>query len=185
MAIEVDYYKERIMELAKGGIDEEFYNSSERHARIVHLAIVQNADNFISFFCGGFPTDICDNAEYCRSMDKFLSKNPSRKVTIIIDDSVPKDELQSTFKQKNIAQVLQKYVLTNQVETYYYNGQVKYQKQRVHFTFADETMFRLETDTDKHKAFGNFGSKDGVKTLTDVFESIKKSEKTTRVNLFI
>lgn len=160
-------YKKEIFELAKNQEDKIFYNSSEKHAAIVHQAIASSAKKYICIYSSCLCTEISNNDEYCRYIDEFLSKDKERTIRIILTD------YSCDFAQKPIAKVLKKY--PDQVSIKKFEGSVVYNNQQIHFTIADDRMFRLETDIKQHLAYGNFNAPDNVMTLKTLFDKINQS----------
>lgn len=64
-----------------------------------------------------------------------------------------------------------------------YDGQVMYKKNPAHFTVTDDRAFILETDIEKHMAFGNFNSPSQAKDLRGVFEKIFQSNLDKNIHL--
>lgn len=160
----MELYKKAIFALAEERKDQLFYNSSELHAEIVHQAIAKTAERYICILSGSLCTEISNNERYCELMNEFLSKDASRKVQIILTD------YQESFLLKSLNIVFQKY--RKQVDVRRFNGSVRRNNLPVHFTFADDRMFRLETDIEKHMAFGNFNSPEQVMSLKNVFNDV-------------
>lgn len=164
-------YKKDIFELAKLKENKVFYNSSEKHASIVHQAIMKYAESYVYILCSSLCTDISNNDEYCELTDKFLSSDSKHQIKIIFT-SYDKE-----FKNKNLSKVFAKYHL--QVEMRKFDGRVTINNKPVHFTISDDRAFRLETDIDKHMAFGNFNGELQAKFLKDKFLTIFNDFSTT------
>lgn len=160
----MEQYKNEILALAVNKTNQIFYNSSEAHAEIVHQAIVKTAENYICIFSGSLCTEISNNTQYCELMDQFLAGNPQRRVRIVLTD------FNSYFKNRPLFDVFRKH--KEQVEMRSFQGSVRRNGNPVHFAFADDRMFRLETDIEKHMAFGNFNSPEQVKSLKSVFDNV-------------
>ena len=161
-------YKKEIFELAANKKDFKFYNSSEKHAAIVHQAIAHNAKDYIYIYSSCLCTEISNNDEYCRYIDKFLSEDKNHYIRIILTD------YSCDFLGKPIARILKKYPL--QVFIKKFSGKVVHKGKEIHFTIADDCMFRLETDIEKHLAYGNFNSQRDVVTLKTIFDKIYQSQ---------
>ena len=160
-------YKKEIFELAEKRIDKKFYNSSEKHASIVHQAIARNAKDYIYIYSSCLCTEISNNSEYCGYIDNFLSKDNKRSIRIILTD------YSCNFLKMPIAGILKKYPL--QVTIKKFDGKVVHKIKEIHFTIADDCMFRLETDIEKHLAYGNFCSQTDVAVLKGLFDKIYQS----------
>lgn len=168
-------YKKEIFDLARRKSDQIFYNSSEKHAAIVHQAIAANAQKYICIYSSCLCTEISNNDEYCKYMDEFLSKDKERFVHIILTD------YSCDLTRMPIAKVLRKY--PKQVVIKEFGGSVVHNEKEIHFTIADDCMFRLETDIEKHLAYGNFNAPVNVETLKGLFDRIFQSTITKTCSL--
>ena len=168
-------YATKIFQLAEEHTDEIFYNSSAEHAIIVHQALVKNASKYVCIFSSSMCSEISNNKEYCNFVDQFLKEDKERYIHILLTDC------HENFANMPIAQVLAKYPL--QVIIKKYTGQVLYNSKPVHFTVSDDRAFRLETDIERHMAFGNFNSTIQAQDLKKVFDQAFTSEVSIRVNL--
>lgn len=157
-------YKGEIFRLAEGQINQMFYNSSPAHAAIVHQAIAKYAQSYIYIFSNSLCTEISNNDIYCQLIDNFLSKDKSRVIRILLT------KYSSTLMQKPIFQVLSKY--SDQVSLKAFNGNICIEGKDVHFTIADDKMFRLETDIENALAYGNFNSPNQVTVLKSMFNKV-------------
>jgi sensor histidine kinase YesM len=161
-------YATDIFKWAESKTDTVFYNSSAEHAAIVHHALVKYSEKYIDIFSSSMCSEISNNSDYCQLIKTFLDRDNTHKINIIFTDY---DE---DFVQTNIASLLAKYPF--QVTIKRYDGQVMYKDRPVHFTVADDRAFRLETDIEKHMAFGNFNSVNQAKALKDTFDKIFQSK---------
>ena len=160
----MELYKTEIFALAEGKQNKIFYNSSEQHAEIVHQAIVKTAEDYICIFSGSLCTEISNNDYYCDLMDHFLAGGIGRFVRIVLT------EYTDEFKSRPLSKIFRKY--KEQVEIRRFQGTVRKNGNPVHFAFADDRMFRLETDIVNHMAFGNFNSPDQVTYLKGIFDNV-------------
>lgn len=160
----LELYKEEIFRLAEEKRDNIFYNSSEEHATIVHQAIASTAEHDINILSSSLCSSISNNLDYLTSMRSFFTKDPSHRVRIVLTDY--KEE----FQDKPIAGLFREF--QDQVEIRRFNGVVKNNDKQVHFTYADDRMYRIETDIDKHIAFGSFNSPGRVEFLASIFNQV-------------
>ncbi len=168
-------YAVKIFKLAEDRTDEIFYNSSAEHAIIVHQALIKNASRYVCIFSSSMCSEISNNNEYCNFVDQFLKGDKDRYINILLTDC------HENFDKMPIAQVLAKYPL--QVVIKKYAGQALYNDKPVHFTVSDDRAFRLETDIEKHMAFGNFNSTTQAQDLKTVFNQAFQSPIATPVCL--
>lgn len=165
-------YSEHIFDLAKNKKKEMFYNSSADHAIIVHQALAKYAEQYIEILCGSMCTEISNNTTYLNYLRDFLEKKRDNRIRIILTD-YRKDD----FEKQDVAKLFAQY--PEQVEIRKYDGQVWYEKQPVHFTVTGNNSFRLETDIEKHMAFGNFNSSTQAETLHNLFQKLFASQELT------
>lgn len=160
----LELYKEEIFKLAEEKKDNLFYNSSEEHATIVHQAIAKTAEHDINILSSSLCSSISNNDDYLECMRCFFSKDSSHFVRVVLTD------YNEEFQKKPIASLFREF--HNQVELRRFNGVVKSDDKQVHFTYADDRMYRIETDIVKHIAFGNFNSPSRVAILASIFDKV-------------
>lgn len=168
-------YATNIFRLAKEQTDEIFYNSSAEHATIVHQALMKNASSYVYIFSSSMCSEISNNSEYCEIVDHFLKGAETRRINILLTDYL------DNFANQPIAKVFAKH--PSQVTIKKYAGQALYMGKPVHFTVADDRSFRLETDIEKHMAFGNFNSATQAKNLKNAFDIAFQSPAATTIHL--
>lgn len=172
-ATKASVYAEDIFRLAEGKTNEIFYNSSAEHAIIVHQALMKTAENYVCIFSSSMCSEISNNLEYIAYVRAFLEGGKDRTIKILLTD------FSLDFWQKPIAKLLAQYPL--QVEVKKYDGNAYYKDKPAHFTVTDDRAFRLETDIDKHMAFGNFNSEGQASALKSVFDKMFVSKLATTV----
>ena len=166
-------YAEKIFKLAEEKTDEIFFNSSADHAVIVHQALMGNATDYVDIFSSSMCSEISNNPEYCRLVSAFLKADKKRRINIILTD------YEDGFMMMPIAKTLLQYPL--QVRIKRYGGKALYKGEPAHFTVSDDRAFRLETDIEKHMAFGNFNSRRQATDLKGLFDKIFNSPLTKSV----
>lgn len=168
-------YAEEIFEAAQKKEDKIFYNSSEDHAIIVHQALAKYAESYIDILSSSMCTEISNNNDYLAYIKEFLEKSASHRINIILLN------YNEAFLSSPIAGILKKFPLQATVKRF--GGQVMYNNKPVHFTVTDDRAFRIETDIEKHMAFGNFNSPTQAISLKNKFEKIFQSKLVESVNL--
>lgn len=171
----INDYGTKIFSLAQKETDEVFYNSSTTHASIVHRALATYAKNYIEIFSSSMCTEISNNNDYIIAIDNFLKNDRSHEIRIILTSV--KDE----FSSSPISYIFRKY--PEQVHIKRYSGKIQYDGKEAHFTVADGKAFRLETDIEKHMAFGNFNKPSQAGDLHKIFNDIYNSEYTQEYKL--
>ena len=166
-------YAEEIFKLAEEKKNEIFYNSSAEHAIIVHQALMKTAEKYVCIFCSSMCSEISNNAEYLAYVRSFLDGSKDRQIRILLTDYT------DDFWQMPIAKQFTNYSLQVQVKKY--DGIVYYKDAPAHFTVVDDRAFRLETDIEKHMAFGNFNSEGQASALKEVFDKMFVSKLSSSV----
>lgn len=169
MSILNTIYSDHLFDLAKNKKDEVFFNSSSEHAVVVHQALAKYAEEYIDIYSRSLCSEISNNSDYCQYIKQFLDRSPDNQIRIILTDYDA-----DKFKDKPIAQILSKY--PNQVKMRSYKGAVQYKGKPVNFTVTADRAFRLETDIENYKAFGNFNSPTQAIVLRENFDRLFNSE---------
>lgn len=172
-ATKASVYAEEIFKLAEEKKNEIFYNSSAEHAIIVHQALMKTAENYVCIFSSSMCSEISNNPEYIAFVQSFLEGGKERTIQILLSDYT------DDFWRKPIARKLANF--PQQVHVKKYDGNAYYKGKPAHFTVTDGRAFRLETDIDKHMAFGNFNSEGQASALKSVFDKMFVSKLATAV----
>ena len=163
-ATKTSVYAEEIFMLAENKKNEIFYNSSAEHAIIVHQALMKTAEKYVCIFSSSMCSEISNNTEYIAYVRSFLEGSKDRSIKILLTD------YSNDFWKKPIAELLAHY--PQQVRVKKYDGNAYYKDHPAHFTITDDRAFRLETDIEKHMAFGNFNSEGQARALKEVFDKM-------------
>ena len=166
-------YSEHLFDLAKNKKNEVFFNSSFEHAKVVHQALAKYAEKYIDIYSRSLCSEISNNQEYCQSIQRFLESSQENQIKIILTDYDAAE-----FKEKPIAKILANF--PNQVYIKSYNGEVRYKGNPVNFTVTADRAFRLETDIENYKAFGNFNSPEQATVLRENFDKLFNSDVLTQ-----
>lgn len=167
-ATKTSVYAEEIFRLAENRSDEIFYNSSAEHAIVVHQALMKTAERYVCIFSSSMCSEISNNDEYIKYVRNFLKGGNDRRINILLTDYT------NDFWKQPIAKLLADYPLQVQVKKY--DGNAYYKGAPAHFTVTDDRAFRLETDIEKHMAFGNFNSEEQAGALKVVFDKMFDSK---------
>jgi hypothetical protein len=166
-------YSEHLFNLAKNKKNEKFFNSSSDHAIVVHQALAKYAERYIDIYSRSLCSEISNNPDYCKYIQQFLESSPENKIKIILTN-YNADE----FKEKPIAKILASF--PNQVQLKSYKGEIQYEGKPVNFTVTADRAFRLETDIENYKAFGNFNSPEQAAILRENFDKLFNSDVLTQ-----
>jgi hypothetical protein len=171
-------YKSYIDDLSKNGKDTLFINSSASHASIVLSAIFKTAKNCIKMLSGNLAGDVSASLSYQNEIENYLDRGGSLEIILdnFSEENPPKIlDLLKFHKSINPNKILLKST-SAKVFKESENG-----KSQVHFCVADDRMYRLEIDTNKYVAEGNFNNANEVANLTKTFEALKKHSTTISI----
>lgn len=158
-------YSDHLFDLAKNKKNEVFFNSSFEHAKVVHQALAKYAEGYIDIYSRSLCSEISNNQDYCQYIQQFLESSPGNQIKIILTN-YDADKL----NERPIFQILSRF--PNQVQMKSYDGEVQYEGKPVNFTVTADRAFRLETDIENYKAFGNFNSPEQAVILRENFDKL-------------
>lgn len=173
----IETYKEQIASYATHSENKEFYNSGEKHAIVVLNSIVNTAQKYINIYCGNMCTEVNNNDEYLANIRNFLSEGKS--LNIILCDTGEDDKC---FRASKIFSVIKEFPTNVCIKTTQ-KKVVGDENNPMHFTVADDIIYRLETDIINKKAKGNFNDRDTVKHLNNLFQQILNDPSSTQMLL--
>lgn len=176
-------YKEYIRGLAQQNRNVVFFNSSADHGAFVMSTIFDNAKTAVKIYCGNFSGDISKNDHYRLSLKNYLHRGGKLQILL-------QEEKLKLNPNPHIFDILKLYSITNDnisIRQHPYKiGMPKEGKSdvnEVHFTVADDKMYRIEEDIDKFTAIGNFNDVEKSKELSKFFDTIFADPQTTEVVL--
>ena len=162
-------YGLHIEELAKNRINQQFSNSHLNNAIAVLTSMARYSEKSLKIYCGNLCTEVSSDEEYLREIQMFLERKGDIKVVLCGDDV-------ERVRETQIWNLFKKY--PERVNVYKTEGKVLYNNQPCHFTVSDGRAYRLETDTQTKKAFGNFSNDESALCLEQHFDLVLKSTKT-------
>lgn len=169
-------YLNYIDSLAKEAKNEEFFNSSEEHAKIVLTAIMRYAKRYVNIYCESMMSEVSNNEEYLKVVQGFLEKGGNMNILL--------NNYDENIVNKGIYKILSYYpnkIKIKKIEDP--ANKIKYNGNPVHFTVADGKAFRLETDIVNKKAWGNFNDPVDGKVLDDVFYRVFSMDKCSDIKI--
>lgn len=157
-------YKKYITNLAKERSNTLFINSGPEHAAIVIASMFKTAKEEVSMFCGDLNGDVSTQFNYILALRSFLQKGGTWKVLL---------EEYDENDMPNIFHFIPEFIGTDQVQVKHTHTRVKDGNQNfVHFLVADKRMYRIENDTKKYLAKGNFNDPDTSLRLNTLYDDI-------------
>ena len=172
-------YEEYINQLVQQQKDEVFYNSGPDHAAAVMSAIFNSGNRYIKIYAGELDKRVSKQRHYENSLESFLRKDG---VTLkIILQRYNKEE------EPEIFDLLRYYNLLDpakiEIKTHNFRVARGLETGEVHFTVADDRMYRVEDDVINFTAEGNFNDAKRSLELSHLFDQMFCSPKIVAVSL--
>ncbi len=155
----INLYREYIRDLANTRSDEVFKNSSPKHAAIVLSNIFAQAQTEVLIFAGTLNGLLSKETEYQDSFDLFLQKKHVHIKILVENDSNFNPNLKEKLK------ILKENGCNLEIKQHNYILLEENTKVPLHFTLADSSMYRIETNTKTHYADGCFNDTSDTSTL--------------------
>lgn len=166
----LEYYK-FVRDLAVNKTDRIFLNSDEEHGLVVYVNMLNNAKCKVRIFAGNLCEHIGNKPEFVEAISDFVERGGT--VNILLndynEDLVVKSPL---FKRLAYYVSENKKIVVKQTEVSAKLGN----NGSVHFSIADDTSYRLETDVIERTAQCNFNNTTVAKKLIDAFDLVFGSE---------
>jgi hypothetical protein len=160
---ELELYKVYIRGLADNNLSEQFKNAGCECASIVLSNIYRKAQKNINIYSKAMSASVTSSDEYLSELENFLNRDG--KIRILLEETfdVNSKALEVIRKfGKNVNKVENAGILFRIPDN---DGDMV----PLHFTTADDTMFRSEFDVNGHKAFGSFNNIEETLVLNDLF----------------
>lgn len=179
--ISIREYEEAISQLAERREPHLFYNEGNEHALVVFKTIFRNAKRNIYIVAKDLINKQVSNApEYIDSLGGFLERNDV-ELNIMLTSCDPKAMKEAPlFKKIHESKAFR----NGNVHIFTLNGKkFKDGDNVVHFCFADEQMYRIETDIENRKASVNFNDPSVVNGLFKNFHDGVSLDTTKEIKL--
>jgi hypothetical protein len=143
-----------------------FNNSGINHAKIVLATIFDKAEKELKILAESLTSPVAKSELYIDNIHEFLNKNNKKtKVKVLVkNDEILNNNplLLKLFKAHN-----------NQVDIRIRDVDVlDNNKKSIHFTLADDKIYRLEENIVDFKAYGSFNNSNMNQQLSEIFERI-------------
>lgn len=162
-------------------VDRLFLNSDEEHALSVLVQLFGTAKDTIRIFAGCLCEHVGNQQEYIEAVSDFIERGG--RVRILLNNY---DE--NLVKGSNLFKRLAYYTsegkdirIKKTLVKPYLNKDAD--KKEVHFTVADETGYRIETDIEKRTAECNFNNPVMAKSTAKFFDQMFAQSYSTDVDL--
>jgi hypothetical protein len=171
--MDLQQYKEAVRSLADTKDSHVFTNSGKDHAAIVLSNIFRTAKNQVRIFACNLNGDISSQDEYLRGLYFYIGRGGTISLLLEEQPPVTSKAYDAIRQYSNLypSKVSIKRLLPEQRE------KLK-TPNSVHFTVADDRMYRVETDTTNYLATCSFNDTDFSVTLRSLFDSFaERAEK--------
>jgi hypothetical protein len=169
-------YEDWIENLAKNKQSILYSNSGPEHATVVLSTMFKYAQTEVCIYAGAMNGGISNKTVYLDNVAKFLSGNGKLKMLLKDYSFENNQELFGLLRQFQ-------FINPEQVQIRKaYTRLVNADGNEIHFTTADQGMYRLEKDIGKFHAIGSFNDTKTVKTLKDKFDSIFETSEPVFIN---
>lgn len=144
-----------------------FFNSGKDHAIIVLSQIFSQAKNYVKLYSGNLNGGISSSDKYIKAVSGFLNRGGKLEILLEQFDSAKEPVIFELLKGSNNVSVKSHSCTLSSSSN---------QFKSIHFCIADGRMYRLENDTEKFTAQGNFNDKNVVQELESIFDKISNHE---------
>ncbi len=160
-------YQRSIESLAENKDSMVFLNSGKEHAAIVMGNIFKHAKENVRIFAGNFNGAVSCNPYYQENLSNFLKRGGNLKILLQEYNKNKPPEIFNLFTSFD-------FFYPENVDLKVSNATVvsDIDKNAVHFAIGDETMYRLENDTENYIAKGSFNDSEKSKYLIKIFDEI-------------
>jgi hypothetical protein len=178
-------YKQYIRSLADQDRNVVFYNADEHHGAFVMGTMFEKANKNIKLFSGCFSGDISGKQEYKKGLEMFL--RGGGKLQILLEKDTYEKYKREENGEPKIFDLLRMYAFLNknqvQIKLHSFSVRNKETNREMHFMVADDKMYRIEDDTEKFSATGNFNDIKRSSELKNIFDGIFNDVESTLVEL--
>lgn len=146
-----------------------FNNAGINHAKIVLATIFEKAEKELKILAESLTSPVAKSELYIDNIHEFLNKNNKKtKVKVLVknNDILKNNPLLLKLFQEHHHQVD---IRIREVDVLDNN------KKSIHFTLADDKIYRLEENIDDFKAYGSFNNSKMNQQLSKIFEGIFES----------
>ncbi len=162
---EIELYSDYVRNLADKKSNEIYRNSGALHASVVFSNMFRTSEKQIRIFSRSLGHKVTSNEEYLQELKNYLERGGILSVMLeeCVDES--SDGIRSLFK-----------LFREQVKIKTGVGKKFAYKQEdgdmisIHFATADSRIYRVEFDTNGHKARGSFNQKEDTEKLEAIFD---------------
>jgi len=152
MTKELDDFKLSVERLSEDHTNKVFFNEGQKHAAIVLENILRSAKNTLCIYSGSLAAEVFDEKNLLSIFQDRINEG-DLKIHVLVDKFVEEDKKSDTYK----------FIQANKkIKIYQAPGALRamlkhiFKDEICHFTVADNSSYRLETNTKEFKAACNF-----------------------------
>ncbi len=161
---ELQEYEEWLQKLAEKKVNAPVFNEGREHAAILLKTIFEHACEYVYIYCRCLRDELTGIEDYYEALKNYIQKK--KKIRVLLNGTESEiDENRPIFQLigRDNYRILTK-KQTEQMEQ-------TLNKQNVHFTLADDCIYRMEYDIEHFKALASFNDKNVGLVLKNAFES--------------
>lgn len=158
---ELQEYEAWLQNLADKKQNAAVFNEGKEHAAILLKTIFEHAENYVYIYCSCLRDELTGIEDYYKALEGYIRKGKEIKVLLNNPDVDLNRPIFSVIGRENIK------VLTEDQKK---SMEKALNKQNVHFTLADDCIYRMEYDVEHFKALASFNDKSVGLVLKKAFE---------------
>lgn len=164
---ELQEYEAWLQGLAAKRVNTPVFNEGREHAAILLKTIFEHANEYVYIYCCCLRDALTGIEDYYEALKNYIRKK--KKIRVLLNGTESEiDEDRSIFKligrdNYRILTKKQKELMEQALN-----------KQNVHFTLADDCIYRMEYDIEHFKALASFNDRNVGLVLKNAFESVWK-----------
>lgn len=158
---ELQEYEDWLQNLADKRMCTPVFNEGKEHAAILLKTIFKNADKYVYIYCCCLRDELTGIEDYHEALEAYIKKG--KKIHVLLND--PNVDL-----NRPIFQLIGRENIKILDETKIELIDKALNKQNVHFTLADDCIYRMEYDIENFKALASFNDKRVGEVLKNAFE---------------
>jgi len=161
---ELQDYETWLQNLATNKINTPVFNEGREHAAILLKTIFEHASEYVYIYCCCLRDELTGIEDYYKALQNYVQQK--KKIRVLLNGTKAEiDESRPIFQL--IGRDNYKILTKKQKE----QMEQKLNRQNIHFTLADDCIYRMEYDIEHFKALASFNDKNVGLVLKNAFES--------------
>lgn len=177
----MEKYREYVRQLADTKTNKMFINSDDEHAIEVFINLFRNAQKELRIFAACLCNPVTNDPGYIKEISNFIDRDG--KLFILLNDFKKEKALEQNIMRRlayyqSIGMPI--HIKATEAKPYFESDP---QRKEIHFTIADNSGYRIETDIEKRTAKVNFNDEYLAQSYSDFFDKIFKDPQSKELNL--